>query len=291
MSSSASKVIKSERLKIALPYSLQGRYFSFDATDIDQLASEFIANKIRATTVSETEEAGNHSTDLADILEPQETRESVQKEVAMILAETEEMVMELLSSAREQAENIMQQAKEEAENILISSKDEVDSLKEQAEQTGYQEGYTRALHEVKLEAEKIRKEADCILETANEEKTKIMVEAECDIVKLAIAVAEKVIREELRLRPKVVVNTVKAALGLAIDMDEIIIKVNPEDVDFVLCLSDELRKQVQGKGDLKIISDVIISRGSCVVETSIGTVDARVERQLSEIFEALMEVN
>lgn len=287
MSKAASKVIKAERLNLSLPFSLQGLCLNFDPAGEDQVVNEFAASMVEFPARDKL-----NNMELPDQAEqPQDQEGSVQREAATILAETEEMVKALLSTAREQAENQLQQAKEEAESLVLGAREDVEALKEQAKQQGYREGYTQALAEARAEAEAIREEARQVLAAANEERARIMAGAEGEMVKLALAVAEKVIREELAIRPELVAIMVQEALTRATDPEEITVKVNPEDLDYVLSIKEELRKENQGVRKLKIVSDGIISRGGCIVETANGTVDARVERQLAEIREALMEVS
>lgn len=216
---------------------------------------------------------------------------SAHEEATNILQETETMVKELLGSARRQVEENLQQAREDAENIVLEARDEVDALKEQAREEGYRQGFDKAIQEATVQAEDIRAQARQVMEVARAEHNNIINEAEEEIIALVISVAEKVIGSQLVSRPELVGGIVRAAIQKATDREELVIRVNPEDLEYVTSLNEDLRKETQGMRTLRIIPDSIISRGGCVLETSNGSVDATLERQLSEIREALMEVS
>lgn len=216
---------------------------------------------------------------------------SAREEATKILQETGIMVKELLDSARKQVEENLQQAREEAENIVLEARDEVDALKEHAKEDGYRQGFDKAMQEANAQAEDIKAQARKTLEAAREQHDNIINEAEKDIITLVTSVAQKIIGCELTTRPELVGGIVRAAILKATDREELVIRVNPEDLEYVNSLNEELRKDTQGMRSLRIISDSIISRGGCMVETSNGSVDATLERQLSEIREAFMEVS
>ncbi|HEX3031768.1 MAG TPA: FliH/SctL family protein [Bacillota bacterium] len=216
---------------------------------------------------------------------------SASEEAAKILAETETMVRELMDSARRQVEENLQQAREDAENIVLEARDEVEALKEQAWEEGYRQGFNKALEDAAAQADELRAQAQEVLKSARAEHDLILKDTESEIIGLVLAIAEKVIKSEIAVRTELVGQMVREAILKATDREELVIRVNPGDLEYVNCLSEELRKENPGMRSLRIIGDNVISPGGCVVETPNGSVDATLERQLSELREALMEVS
>jgi flagellar assembly protein FliH len=52
----------------------------------------------------------------------------------------------------------------------------------------------------------------------------------------------------------------------------------------------ELTLAVDSEAELVIVPDATVDEGGCVVRTSFGSIDARIDTQLSELKAALMEV-
>ena len=110
-------------------------------------------------------------------------------------------------------------------------------------------------------------------------RKKLRREAEEDLVKLAIAIARRVIRRELSTDPDAILGLVKAALA-RVDAREILrIRVHPEDAKALqTCLVDlALPDKIEMAGDRGL------ERGAVVLETLRGELDASVETQLLEI--------
>ncbi|WP_418790247.1 FliH/SctL family protein [Phosphitispora sp. TUW77] len=208
-------------------------------------------------------------------------------QAAQILTETEQMVKELLETARLEAEKIIRNAREEALAIIEEGRENLRKIEEEAYSKGWQEGdeAARKKYEEKL------KSADDILEKAHEKKWQVVAGSEEDIVRLAVAVARKVINREIETSPEIVIDMVKLAIRKATDREELTVRVNPDNLDVTINAKDNISQEMKGIRKLKVLADPDIARGGCVVESNNGTVDARIERQMNEIEQALMEVN
>jgi len=208
-------------------------------------------------------------------------------QAAQILSETEQMVKELLGTARQEAEKIIRNSREEAQALIEGGREKLREIEEEAYAKGWQEG-TKAARE---EYEAKLREADVMLEKAQEEKWQVVAGSEEEIVRLAVAVARKVINREMETNPEIVVDMVKRAIQKATDREELTVRVNPDNLDVTINARDDISQQVKGIRKLKVLADPAIAPGGCVVESHNGTVDARIERQMNEIEQALMEVN
>ena len=56
-----------------------------------------------------------------------------------------------------------------------------------------------------------------------------------------------------------------------------------DDLETVRAFREDLTALVDGIGQLEIVEDRRVSPGGCVVETTGGTIDARIETQFTEI--------
>ncbi len=216
--------------------------------------------------------------------------ETVREQAAEILQETEEMVRELLETASQEARKIIQKANEEADAIISSGHEQVKEVHETAFNNGKEEGYQYGLKMAEDESRAKILEAEKLVEQAKQERQEIIEGSENEILQLAMAVARKVVGEEITLNSECVVDIVKKAIQKATDRQELTVRVNPENLDVTLNAEEQINKSAAGIRKLRVTADPAVSCGGCVVETSNETVDARIERQLDEIEQVLMEV-
>ena len=208
------------------------------------------------------------------------------------------IVDDLMSSANSEAAAIIAQAKIAAERCLSEANQQVALIKQQAydegRQHGYQEGIIQGRQAGLTEMQQVIDQAITKTEqivTAGEQSTKQMIlAAEGQIVEIALAVARKILAYEIAENPMVVVPLVKAALQKVSDQEEVVIRVSIDDFDAVLLAKEELQTMVGREHNLKIIVDRTIGSGSCVIDTSYGTVDARIDTQFETIKKALQGV-
>jgi flagellar assembly protein FliH len=214
----------------------------------------------------------------------------VRNQADEILCETEQMVKELIETARQESEKIIKSANEEARRIITEGQDKLKQVEEEAYRKGNKAGFEEGTRNAEKENQNKMAEAVKHVERAHEERLKIVAGSEDEIVQLAVAVARKIIDRELLSSPEIIVNIVKRAIGKATDREELTVRVNPDSIDGVISAQDKIVNSAKGIRKLKFLADPNVSQGGCVIESLNGTVDARVERQLSEIEQALTEV-
>ena len=101
--------------------------------------------------------------------------------------------------------------------------------------------------------------------------------AENDLRTLAVRIAEKILARELALAPGAVVDIVRAALAAAANRTPLVVRVHPDDVEIVRAARPELT----------VHAEPAVARGGCLVDTEVGTIDARLDVQLAAIERAL----
>ncbi|MCL6518671.1 MAG: hypothetical protein K6T99_02455 [Armatimonadetes bacterium] len=189
------------------------------------------------------------------------------------------------SSPQDQARVVVESAKEEAAQILENANREAEAIRAAA----YNEGYQAGLRELNAEKEALAERAALVEKEAEKQLVEFWAEIEPELLKLAVEIAEKIIRHELAENNKYVLSTVKTALYQLRDRREIKIRVNPNDYELVRSHKDELICSFDGVHELEIIEDRRVDQGGCVIESANGELDARIATQLAEVERALME--
>lgn len=110
-------------------------------------------------------------------------------------------------------------------------------------------------------------------------------QAEAGLIRLAVAIARRVVRRELTVDPGAITGLVKAALEQLAAHEGLRVRVHPEHEAAVRsCLAG-----VGGAADIEVTGDAALERGSAVFETARGTLDASAETQLAEIERGLTD--
>ncbi|MCU0239318.1 MAG: FliH/SctL family protein, partial [Pyrinomonadaceae bacterium] len=122
---------------------------------------------------------------------------------------------------------------------------------------------------------------------SREIREKTFVETEQDILRLSIKLAEKIIGQEIKSDKKVIAELVSNALRNTKRQDKITVRVNPNDFTTVqehfAMLSQSSRSTY-----VDIVPDPRVSNSGCIIESEVGTVDARLETQLRALEKALL---
>lgn len=109
---------------------------------------------------------------------------------------------------------------------------------------------------------------------------------EHETVRLALAVAKKILTREAGISEDVVLNVVREALRQTEEPEKVLVRLHPEDLE-VLRNSSEALAELNDRSDtITLQADSGISRGGCFVETEFGEIDARIEQQFRVVEDA-----
>jgi flagellar assembly protein FliH len=115
------------------------------------------------------------------------------------------------------------------------------------------------------------------------ERESFFTSVEPELAKLSLAIASKIIGDEIDSNKDTVVAIIKNALSSIKSREQVTIKVNPEDAEYVRQNKDVFAKMVEGAKEFDIASDPRVDKGGCMIETDLGTTDARITVQMSAI--------
>lgn len=150
--------------------------------------------------------------------------------------------------------------------------------------------YAEGLERGQKESENKIKEALSTLNEAVVERKKIIKDAESEILRLALKAAEQIIRSEVSLHRDVCLNIVSDAISRVSDREQVLIRVNKEDAEYIKRYKDKLAGIVDGVKSFSVLEDSQIEPGGCIIETNLGYVDARISTKIHSIEEALKKM-
>ena len=150
-----------------------------------------------------------------------------------------------------------------------------------AREAAWDEGFAAGREEALAALEPARSallEAAAALERSVED---VVPEAERRAIELAVALAEKILASAVEADPELVASVVTGALRRALHHGPLVLEVNPADVELVRASLDGIGAELGGLPRLDLVGERRIPRGGCVVDTSEGQIDARLDTQLA----------
>lgn len=199
-----------------------------------------------------------------------------------------------IKEAAEECEKMLQDAEQQIEVWWLEKRNEDEQLKQLHKQEGYEAGFQQGLEEahakVEQQWEQNLSEASSILKEAYRTREQIIQEAEPFIVELSCSIAEKVIDKQLSLEPDMVLDIITRTLSRRREQGEIILCVAPSSLSFVQAAREELNATIDSQAELVIIPDATVKDHGCVIRSKFGSIDARIDTQLSEIKRELLNI-
>ena len=184
---------------------------------------------------------------------------------------------------------LLHQAQEEAERCLRDAREQAAALAAEAYRAGFKQGEEAAREATREQFALVLASFHHAAEEILQLRAKVLRLAEEDVITLALHIARKIIRQEVLSNREVLTTTLRRALDRLIDRDNIVARVNPEDLQQALDLQEDLLPTTGGIQALTIQADTAIGRGGCVVESAFGEIDARLEAQIEEVEQRFRE--
>jgi len=184
----------------------------------------------------------------------------------------QKVVKNQIVSAQKEAAQILEEAEEFAAEIRREAQAEAENLKMLA----YREGTENALTEFERH----------LIET-REIRERVWRETEKDLLRLAVRLAEKIVGREIQKDDKTIVDIISTALQNARQQEKLTVRVNPKDLPTVEREAEKfaLGGRVQF---IDFVADPRVASSGCLIESEVGTIDARLETQLRVLERALL---
>jgi flagellar assembly protein FliH len=206
---------------------------------------------------------------------------------------------------RQRGDAYLETIRKQIEQMVTSSQSEIITLRKSAHDIGFEEGRNDGL---KVANEAIDQRARAMAEkTASEglatalpalkgvaeslavERDRWIGEWETTAIRLAVAIAERLLKHQLELKPELAREMIREALQLALGAPRVRVRLNDADAGTLGPQAAEVVRAFAACGEAEIVPDSALARGGCVIETQHGQIDARIETILDRIVEQLLE--
>jgi flagellar assembly protein FliH len=154
----------------------------------------------------------------------------------------------------------------------------------EAREAGRKEGEIQGRRAAQAEMESALQRIAAAIQEVSELRGRLRTQAEADLVRLAIAIARKVVGREITADPEAITGLVKAALEKVRTQEVLRVRVHPaHNGPIADCLSK------YGATRVEVVADPNSALGTVILETTRGSFDASVETQLREIERGLTD--
>ncbi|MDQ7779294.1 MAG: FliH/SctL family protein [Planctomycetota bacterium] len=208
--------------------------------------------------------------------------ESIEREAAAVIAAAQARAREIIKAAMVESERLKQAAAEQG----------IQEGRKAGTEAGVTEGRQMGLHETqkKLAAESgglLKLQAELV--KGLEEKLKFAEKgAKLDLIRLAISIAERIVKKEVKIDPSVLQANVARAVDLIGKKQQLVVSVNPSDLAAAEKLLPGMLRSFEGVDSAKVESDPGVASGGCIVRSGTASVNADIATQLGEIERILL---
>ena len=201
-----------------------------------------------------------------------------------------------IHSFEEEALLRMAEARTRAREIIQSAGNEKAGVLEEARREGFEKGLAAGRAEAAKEEQSRLAERSAaltsvlegVIKVVEEQRGALIAAAERDLVKLAVAMAGKIVRAELASSRRISVASARRAIELAASRQRLCLMLHPGDLAQVEAVLPDLKRSFPDLAHVDLKGNESISPGGCVAVAETGAVDAQIETQLAQIERGLL---
>lgn len=190
------------------------------------------------------------------------------------------------SASERNQESIDQIRIRELEGKIKLLERRVDDERKTATEQGYQQGLASGAQQEAAKWTDALGRLGHSIENLSKAKPRFRAEVEEDAVKLALAIAKRVLNREMTSDPEALVGLARVALD-KLNLRELQqVRMHPADAPAI----ERVLAASAGPQRVQVIADSTLERGAAIFETQRGTLDASVTTQLCEIERGLTDM-
>ncbi len=161
-------------------------------------------------------------------------------------------------------------------SLVSRAQQEAITIKENAKTEGYEAGISEAKHDIANLGSAVNKFLSA--------KDEVYEEVAPKILEISMEVAKKIIKQEVETNQDLLIGIISDALNkLTKNEKQIVLKVSPTDRDYVKLNIENILEKLQIEAKVTVQQDMTLSKGSVIVETNNGLIDASIDTGLQII--------
>jgi flagellar assembly protein FliH len=250
------------------------------------IKAEYVVINDRGTKVNKVAEMPEVTT----ISTPREDLYDIYNQREIILKEANAEALKIINTAKRNAQTDIAECKKRGYEEGYNAGMEVGKNKGFSE--GYEVGKVSALEELQKQFDSRLDELVEMLTSVENEKDEIILKYEDKLTKLALDISEKIIKQKINSEDNLVSGIIKNAIKDYRNVEWIKIYISAKDDAIAIQADKNLINELNRiSSDVKIEVTEELDRGSAIVETSDGIIDASTSTQLKNLKEMVLNKN
>jgi len=170
----------------------------------------------------------------------------------------------------------------------VHTEAELEAIEQQARAKGYEVGRWEGLEAGHQAVQEGAQRLAQLYDEAAHPFRQISENVESELAKLAAGIAREIVRQELKIQPQLILETVSQACSvLSAAARDVDVHLHPEDVAIV---KDGLKEDPPAQ-HWRIIEDRSLARGECQINSSAEFIDATLQTRIDAIVEGLLSAD
>ncbi len=165
----------------------------------------------------------------------------------------------------------------------LSDGQDLASLESRAFEDGYAKGQDQSLQEERKKLKPVGEMLASASVAIDEHQAAMIQNAPANAIDLAMALARNIVRKEMGKGTDGRIDALRRIVAMAVAHDSAKIRLHPEDEQTVTSILLEALPDAGVADNFELLLDKGIQPGGCLVETEVGTIDARIDKQLDAI--------
>ena len=174
-----------------------------------------------------------------------------------------------------------------AAQIIGEAEESAAAIRERAYREGIEQGAKEGRVQVEEAARKMVERMKELLREIEAERAAVLTLSERELVELSLEISKRIVAAELKVNQEVVVAIAKEALTLIRDRPYVLALVHPDDFEICNQARQQFEALLPEGAVLRILPDIKVERGGCVLDTGQGVVDATLDSRWAALMEAL----
>lgn len=162
----------------------------------------------------------------------------------------------------------------------------IDEIKGRAFQKGFSAGEQAGFEAGTKRVDPLINSFNQGLEQLKNIRREIHQKIEKEVAQLALSIARKIVCHEVKTTQETVVCVAREALSRVENPAKIKVKLNPADLQFIQDTKSQLSHFLDDVESIRFEAEDSIQSGGCLIETDMGDIDARIEKQFQAIEES-----
>lgn len=189
------------------------------------------------------------------------------------------LVMHRTEGGHFQQESVLQQKIHSLEARIVELQGAAEQRVQQTREAGLREGEAAGRTQAMAQIQPVLDKMAQSIRDVSELRPRLRHEAETDVVKLALAIAKKILHRELSADPEALGALIRMAMEKIRTHELVRVRVHPQHHAAV----QQVAARVTMGAQIEVLADPRLALGGAVIETTRGEFDASVDTQLREI--------